>query len=411
MVDGGNCLVDESMPVNGVHYLESFWRDYPGRGLHAGQGLTRHIEGRHRLGQGALAAGARPADLHGRDRTSSAATIRPPSPSSPARAASPAGGRPRSRGPGCWPRCWPRATAGTAWPPTTSGSAPRTPRLHYNSWKPVCVLCRQWNWTFGGGSTVDANAEGLQRHPLRRPHRDGLGTAVGRQSGRPGEKKTFQLGPGQARGVHGLRSSVPTVAKRTAGQFILTCSRGGKEVFREVKHGGGARSRTAGRSRRSTAGRTGRHRPAGRGQGPAGGRAASPSRRPRASTTCRPRRRVVVVGKDALSAREATDPRWLALAARGAGCWCWSRSNPLHYLALPADLVADRLRRPRGLHREPRASRLRRPGPGRLLHLVEATTSSTATSTRRPRAAPSRWPIATSSSAARPSPSARSTTA
>ena len=29
MVDGGNCLLDESLPVNGVHYQESFWRDYP----------------------------------------------------------------------------------------------------------------------------------------------------------------------------------------------------------------------------------------------------------------------------------------------------------------------------------------------------------------------------------------------
>ena len=29
MVDGGHCLVDESLPVNGVHYQESFWRDYP----------------------------------------------------------------------------------------------------------------------------------------------------------------------------------------------------------------------------------------------------------------------------------------------------------------------------------------------------------------------------------------------
>ena len=38
--------------------------------------------------------------------------------------------------------------------------------LHYNSWKPVCVLCRQWNWTFGGGSTSRADPQGLQRHPL-----------------------------------------------------------------------------------------------------------------------------------------------------------------------------------------------------------------------------------------------------
>ncbi|MCX7935499.1 MAG: hypothetical protein N3A66_09620, partial [Planctomycetota bacterium] len=29
MVDGGNCLLDESLPVNGVHYPEVHWREYP----------------------------------------------------------------------------------------------------------------------------------------------------------------------------------------------------------------------------------------------------------------------------------------------------------------------------------------------------------------------------------------------
>ena len=29
MVDGGNCLMDHSLPVNGVHYIESYFRDYP----------------------------------------------------------------------------------------------------------------------------------------------------------------------------------------------------------------------------------------------------------------------------------------------------------------------------------------------------------------------------------------------
>src|SRR5205823_7399678 len=26
--------------------------------------------------------------------------------------------------------------------------------LHHNSWQPVCVLCREWNWTFEGGQKV-----------------------------------------------------------------------------------------------------------------------------------------------------------------------------------------------------------------------------------------------------------------
>jgi hypothetical protein len=49
--------------------------------------------------------------------------------------------------------------------------------------------------------------------------------------------------------------------------------------------------------------------------------------------------RVVLVGKDALSARDATDPRWLALASRGARVLVLEQTHPLHFQALPADLT------------------------------------------------------------------------
>ncbi len=48
---------------------------------------------------------------------------------------------------------------------------------------------------------------------------------------------------------------------------------------------------------------------------------------------------VVVVGKDALNPREATDPKWLALAGNGAKVLVLDQANPLHYQALPADLL------------------------------------------------------------------------
>jgi beta-galactosidase len=48
---------------------------------------------------------------------------------------------------------------------------------------------------------------------------------------------------------------------------------------------------------------------------------------------------VVLVGKDALSARDSTDPRWLALASRGARVLVLEQEHPLHFQALPADLM------------------------------------------------------------------------
>lgn len=48
--------------------------------------------------------------------------------------------------------------------------------------------------------------------------------------------------------------------------------------------------------------------------------------------------KVVVIGKDALDPRQATDPKLLALAATGARVLVLEQQHPLHYLALPADL-------------------------------------------------------------------------
>ncbi len=49
--------------------------------------------------------------------------------------------------------------------------------------------------------------------------------------------------------------------------------------------------------------------------------------------------RVIVIGKDALSPRDATDPRWLALASAGVRVVVLDQANPLRYLAVPADLA------------------------------------------------------------------------
>jgi hypothetical protein len=48
-------------------------------------------------------------------------------------------------------------------------------RQYYNSWSPVAVLCRQWNWTFGAGNDDRANAQGVQQHAPRRSDRRPLG--------------------------------------------------------------------------------------------------------------------------------------------------------------------------------------------------------------------------------------------
>lgn len=106
--------------------------------------------------------------------------------------------------------------------------------LHFNSWKPVCVFCRQWNWTFGGGSVVPRTLKVFNDTHLTDPIEMAWQLRLADQPV-AGEQKVYHLAPGQHEEVQ-ISVAVPQVSQRTAGQFILTCSRGGKEVFREVKN-------------------------------------------------------------------------------------------------------------------------------------------------------------------------------
>jgi beta-galactosidase len=342
MVDGGNCLVDESLPVNGVHYQESFWRDYPDEAytlakayvahqqpvIAWGKVLWRLVPDRPIfMGESYFVRGSNPAAFS------------------------------QFAGEGCF----------TGWGPATQQGAGLLAKilaegyrwhgvaaqhfwfgcedatLHYNSWKPVCVLCRQWNWTFGGGSTVARTLKVCNDTHSSDPIEMAWEL---RLEDKPvaGRKQTFQLGPGQHEEVE-VSCAVPTVLKRTAGQFILTCSRQGKEVFREVKTvavlnpGEGPKpSLTA--AQLVVVDPQGSAKARLRGRGIAFSEAkgiadVSAAGVPAAVAAGR----VVLVGKNALSARDATDPRWLALAARGSRLLVLEQEHPLHFQALPADLV------------------------------------------------------------------------
>ena len=281
--------------------------------------------------------------------------------------------------------------------------------MHFNSQKPVALFCRQWNWTFGGGSDVPRTLKLFNDTRLRRPHRGGLGIEARRPAGcrreadvRPGRVRTpgvrhYGEGPARFRGAR-------------PGEFILTCTRGGKEVFREVKPvavldpNGGPRP-----SLRQ--GRPGRARSAGLGQEPlAGPRHRLHGGRLRGRDPRHGQGRGRRQGRPHAPAKPPIR-KWTALAGNGAQ---GAGPRPGPSAALPGDPLgpcAHRLRRPRGLRGEHRAPDLLRPGAERLLHLVEG-----------PRRLPQRLhetdprgdlpgPLRQGVRATRPSPSARSTTA
>ncbi len=93
----------------------------PRRGVHVRQGASNAAPA-----MGPVADRRRQTALPRRELFRQPDFSPPPSRRYPARRRSPAG-RGRGAASACSPRCWPRATAGTASPPTSSGSAPTAP--------------------------------------------------------------------------------------------------------------------------------------------------------------------------------------------------------------------------------------------------------------------------------------------
>jgi len=332
MVDGGNCLMDHSLPVNGVHYMESYWRDYPDEAYTLAKAYRAHEEA-------VLPTWGRCPWQLMPDRPifmgeSFYARGSPPS------AYAQFGGE------GCFEGWGPATRLGVGrlakmlaegyrWHGVAAhhfwlGSSETD--LHYNSWQPVSVLCREWNWSFGGGTVVPRTLKVFNNTHRGGPVETTWELKVGGKKVASGSR-TDRLAPGGTAEFR-IAVAVPPVGKRTNGEFVLTCRRDGREVFREVKPVavivaggpkprlrkdqlvvldpfGSVKARFAQRRIAFTEVTHGEEIPAGA--------------------------KVVVIGKDALSPRQATDPRWLALAAAGARLLVLEQTTPLRFLAVPGD--------------------------------------------------------------------------
>lgn len=334
IVDGGRALPDNSLPVNGCHYDDPEWRELPDASysmdylqvprFHEGWPLKPNAP--VFLGEAFFAAG------------------------SPASAYSMTGGdqaflgRTEARtGVGLLAKMmsegyrWQGLAAFHFW----FGSGD-TNGEHYVSWQPVCALVREWNWTFASSSKVKRTLKVLNdthyADPIEMRWQFSVGGKVVQE-----DRKVLSIAPGAGE-VAEVVLTVPAVHERTAGELVLTCTRGGKEVFRDVKplsvidpDAASVPAFAAGELLVLD---------------PAGSMKARLSRRgiqftEVADFTSVPDdAKLLVVGRDALTGREATDPRWKSLAANGCRILVLDQQNPLHYQAVPADFeVTDRVGR------------------------------------------------------------------
>ena len=210
--------------------------------------------------------------------------------------------------------------------------------LQWNSFQPVCVLCREWNNTFAAGQKVKRTLKVFNDTRYDDPIEMTWALTTLKKLGDQG-KQTFHLKPGAAEETE-IEFTPPVDQGVRQGrepvELTLTCRRGGKEVFREVKScwvidpDGAAKPELA-KDELVVLDPKGPVKARLAKRGIAFTEAASVESLPA-------KMKVLVVGPDALTARQATDPLWQALAANGVRVLVLDQDEPLRYSAVPGDL-------------------------------------------------------------------------
>jgi beta-galactosidase len=332
MVDGGRCLANEDMPVNGCHYDEAVWREYPDEAY-----TYALAEKSHQIRWNAW--GASPWRLvpdrpifHGESYFLNG--YKPGELSQWGGEEAFTGWAGAKRGGGIFAKI---LSEGNRWHGVAAFHFSATEGQsgdYYNSWSPVIALCREWNWTFGGGTTVARSLKVLNdTHDAGPIDLVWTLTVAGKQVA--GASMTCTVPPGGAT-PESISFTLPQMATRTAGELTLSCRRGGQEVFHDVKplwvidaDGGPKPAFKAGELAVLD---------------PQGAVIARLKRRGIAFTELKSAQdipesaRVVVVGADALDPLQATGNQWLAVAARGGRVLVLDQKSPLQSAAIPADM-------------------------------------------------------------------------
>ncbi len=327
MVDGGNALRDESLPVNGAHYTEFMgvdFRDFPDAAYtreHFYNTLQRDawrmVPDRPIMkGEVYFASG------YSTDRF---ATI------GGDRCFIGVGQTMEARG--LWAKM---LSEGYRWAEVSSWHfwMTHSDRQYYNSWSPVAVLCRQWNWTFGAGNTIQRTLKVFNNTRHADPIEVRWAVEVG---GREiaGQSRQLDLPPGEAEEFV-VDFKVPIVTARTEGRFLLTASRKGQAVFHDEKplaviapkaivKPSLSKEQLAVFDPRGTvkAYLTARDIPF-----------TAMNRPDQVPMTAK----VVVLGTDAVPAELAADPFCYRYALEGRRVIVLDQAHPLRYQAIPADL-------------------------------------------------------------------------
>ena len=328
MIDGGNALRDESLPVNGAHYTELMncaFRDFPDAAYtrepfydkeRPQRGNWRMVPGRPIMkGEVYFANGYSTEDFAtiggdqcfiGMSQTLAARGLLAKMLSEGYR--------------------WAEVASFHFWLDNSDYS-------HWNSWSPVAVFCRQWNWTWGEKSAITRRLKVFNSTSNPDPIQVTWSFTVGGKA-LAGATRSFHIPGGEAEEFE-VYFTTPAVKPSAEGAFTLQAERNGEVVFRDTKP-----VRLLAPMQQDKPGikaaRLAVCDPLGvvkahlRGRGIGFTEMANVAAAPGEAE-------VVVIGPDAVPADYATHPALLALAAAGKKVIVLDQQFPLSYGALPGD--------------------------------------------------------------------------
>ncbi len=225
-------------------------------------------------------------------------------------------------------------------------SGDKPDNFHYKAFQPVAAFVKEWDSTFASGSEVKRTIKVFNDTRFDDPidvfwsisyqneTDDGTpappNVKVLSYSNESDGLEKLAIPPGSSKEAS-ITLKMPKVTRRTPVKFSLRCSRKGENIFSDEKifHLIPAQTSTP--------------------------QAAIHVFDPKGSVKAHLKKRVIaftgidsfdkipdklavlIVGADALTPRQATDPRWQALAAGGAKILVLDQQNPLHFQATPAD--------------------------------------------------------------------------
>ncbi len=254
--------------------------------------------------------------------------------------------------------------------------------LHYNSWQPIAVLCRQWDSTFRSGQRVTRTLGIFNDTHEVQPITLAWTLSLGGKK-MAGPSSLHKVGPGLDEKFD-VVVPMPTVTSRQDGTWTLTLTVNGKQVFQDVRpvsvlapamrtaryfHRRAQATKVAATKTQSSPSRTEVSILTGAGRfrelvaatlvaSPGGGASVAvydpagsvvsfltsqgvPFTRISALSQAPGGAKVLIVGKDALTPVQSTSSQLAAFASTGKTVIVLEQANPLHYQAIPGEMAPD----------------------------------------------------------------------